>query len=105
MSDYAERVEYAKALEQRMRQVRDAIEVEAALRDGAAFRMVIDALYDDSNRAMIQLVNCDPHDVGQIAALQAQARIAQIVRDTIQGILDRGAYAEKSLQDEDTGRV
>lgn len=104
MSDLQDRIAYQQALELRLSQVRDAIEVEAAMRDGAAFRMLVDAMSREEARALLDLVHCNPSDVGMISQLQAQARIAQVMRDSIQGILDRGRYAEKSLQDEDTGR-
>lgn len=105
MSDLSEHIAYQQSYQLRLQAVKDMIEMEAAQRDGAAFRMLIDALNKEEFSALTALVDCNPAEVGKIAQIQAQARVARTVRDSIQDILYRGQVAEQSLRDEDTGRI
>lgn len=105
MSDYAERVAYRQVYEERIKAVQDSIEIDAAMRDGAAFRMLVDALNKEEFRALNDLALCNPPDVTEIIHLQERIWIARMVRDFIQNVQDRGQYAEQSLKDEDTGRI
>jgi hypothetical protein len=101
MSDLpAEYVAAAIARDERLRHVAASIDIEAALRDGAAFRLVIEALKEDAREAGEQLIDCNPSDVGAIAMHQAQVRMARTIRRTIERILQRGQEAEVSLQED-----
>jgi hypothetical protein len=101
MSDLpAEYVAAAMARDERLRHVAASIDIEAALRDGAAFRLVIEALKEDAREAGERLIECSPSDVGVIAELQAQVRVARTIRRTIERILQRGQEAEVSLQED-----
>lgn len=104
MSESEERFAYQRARDERLLAVKNMIELEAATKDGAAFRMLIEALGNEEARALNELVDCDPAKLGAVAALQAQARVAQLIRNTIQAIIYQGQVAEKSLRDEDNGR-
>jgi hypothetical protein len=96
----ADYVAAAMARDERLRHVAASIDIEAALRDGAAFRLVIEALKEDARDAGEQLVDCNPSDVGSIAAFQAQVRQARMIRLTLERILQRGTEAEVSLQED-----
>lgn len=89
---------YARARDERLSHIRDMIEIEAAQRDGAAFRMAIDIIESDAEMAKNMLVETNPSDWGSIAAYQAQVRAARLIKNFLQQIINRGQDAEISLR-------
>lgn len=89
---------YGAARDERLTHIRDMIEIEAAQRDGAAFRMAIDIIEADAEMAKNMLVETNPSDWGSIAAYQAQVRAARLIGNFLKQIIGRGQAAEASLR-------
>jgi hypothetical protein len=101
MSDeLPEYVAYAMARDERLRNLAASIEMEVAQRDGAAFRLLVDAIEEDGKLAAAALAECNPADMGSISAYQAQVRTSRIISDCIKTIIQRGQQAEASLRDD-----
>lgn len=95
-----EYIEAAKARDKRIRSAVLAIDIENALRNGEAMRVVIDAMAREEKQAIEQLVACPPDQIGPIAAFQAQIRAYVLVKECLRDAMDHGKRAELSLRDE-----
>lgn len=88
---------YGRARDERLTDIRNMIEIESALQDGAAFAMAIAAIEREAENAKDQLVQVNPADLGSIAAFQADVRAALALRNFLNQIIDRGKEATVSL--------
>jgi len=95
---------YGRARDERLTDIRNMIEVEAALQDGAAFAMAIKAIEDEAENAKNQLVQVNPADIGSIAAFQADVRSAMALRNFLNQIINRGKEATVSLHEDPYAR-
>lgn len=89
---------YGAARDERLSHIRDMIELEAALQDGAAFRMAIDMVRRQERVAQDMLAEVNPADVGSVAAYQADIRSSRTLCNFLQQIINRGKDAEASLR-------
>jgi len=91
---------YGRARDERLRAIVAKIEIEAAMRDGAAFRLAIDAVRAQGQVAKDALAEVPPDAMGEIAYHQAEVRVCRIIENFLQRIITQGEEAEASLHED-----
>src|ERR1700733_3370357 len=90
-----------EARDTRFRILADSIAIETDLRDNPTIRALMEAVRQDAEQAMRDLVQISPLDATQIAAEQVKVRTLIYIEDAMNNVMRRGHMAEQAIRSED----
>lgn len=98
--DPAEFAEKMKIHDVRLNHIETATQVANEMQNSIALPLIIKVAGDEADAALALLATVDPSDTKKIIALQGKIYCATMLKEIIEGIIQRGFYASKTIQEE-----
>lgn len=99
-------IEKMRSHDERLKHIETATQVDYEIQHSIALPLIIKVAQSEADDALGKLATVDPSDVKKIIALQGKIYCATMLKEIIDGIMQRAVFASRAIQEDiDSGEL